>query len=284
MQLWHGIWTLSITSLCCILGACDKHANSEAAAYSDVASLISADFLMSASRAAPIPAGSPQSDAWINNSRVVTQLSDYRAAVAKARSNSSEKNLCSVLNSAEHMQATLGSAVEKLMRYAMVSPRSSTKLNKLSARVETLGLTLTGIGIGLGAETVYHFVDYEALASLAPPSSGFALTLHVAAEIWPTPAGRPVFVEQITDVEGCINPEALVRPLDSVAQRWALMPSCLREHLRTKLHGAIETIKESSNYCVTAEEARSVLVQLTEASRLLDTPRRGRHVEKSLNE
>jgi len=281
MHLWQNLWTLSITSLCCIISACGKHSDSEAAA--STSALIDSDFPIAASRAAPIKAGSLQSDAWINDSRVVTQLSDYRAAVAKARSNSSEKNLCSVLNSAEHVQATLGAAVEKFMRNAMASPSSSTRLNTLTARVETLGLTLTGIGIGLGAETVYHFVDYEELAWLAPPSSRFALTLHAAAEIWPTPAGRPIFVEQVTDIEGCINPAALVRPLNAVVQRWALTPSCLREHLRTKIHGAIETIKEGSNYCLNADETHSVLIQLTEASRLLAPPRRGGHAGKGLN-
>ncbi|MFT7724421.1 MAG: hypothetical protein QM788_16590 [Roseateles sp.] len=145
-------------------------------------------------------------------------------------------------------------------------------MDELSRAAADISARHPGVGVVLGAETVYHFLDYQALAErVSLPNSRTLLT--AMARLWPRPAGRPRYFEPISDVAGCVRPDTLARDLADLAQQQAQAPGCLQEHLRQKVSDAVEELASSTCFCDTKNSARSAMKQVVTRAEQLGVKR-----------
>lgn len=185
---------------------------------------------------------------------------DTLAVAATARS---DETLCAALVSADQTQQSLGSDLQR--RRDMIfeqSPSDSAALKRLEQRAAAAVDRLPGVGLAIGAETVYHYVRYGALASYAPSGSASARALGLAGDIWTDPAGLAVYYEPSTDISGCQRPSSVVPILRDLAAAWPSVASCLKSSLLPKLMASGDELMNGTCYCGDEPETASALKEV----------------------
>ncbi|MES2016429.1 MAG: hypothetical protein V4484_08020 [Pseudomonadota bacterium] len=104
------------------------------------------------------------------------------AVASKARSDAA---LCAAMASADETQQALGLAFQRQRDKIFDMPvPDAAALQCLESSAVDAVTQLPGVGLAVGAETVYHYVSYAALASYAPSGSASERALRLA------PCGR----------------------------------------------------------------------------------------------
>jgi len=209
----------------------------------------------SASKHADDPANS------LSDSKARRLLRDHEASILSFKRAPSDEALCGVLAAADRAQAAVGDSLHGAFEAAMAEG-SEGALHRVEALAHDVMVGHPGVGLAVGAETLYHFVDYQALSTQVARTPAIASALTIASRVWPRPAGRPVYFEQITDLAGCMRPSALVEPLRSLRGVWRRLPACMQEHLRTRLTAGAKEIAESTCFCGTQAETEGALKEI----------------------
>lgn len=212
----------------------------------------------SASAAAPIGSDAAARAAPAADRSALSQR--HRDTLAVAAKQRSAESLCAAIASADQAQQSLGLELQRRRDQVFaLSPVDSAALDRLDRSATASVAQLPGVGLAMGAETVYHYVRYGALASYAPKDSAAERALRLAADIWSDPAGRAVYFEQSTDISGCLRPAAMLPALRGLAAAWPSVPACLQAHLRPKLAEAVDEVANGTCYC--ANEAETAAAQ-----------------------
>lgn len=195
---------------------------------------------------------------------------DHIAALAKLRT---DKALCPALLSADRLQQALGAQFQQRRDVVYERfPDDPEALRRLGLDVAEAAARLPGVGLAVGAESIYHHVRYRALSSYLPPHSPAARTLRLAGDIWPEPIGAPIAFEAATDVSGCWRPSAVLAALRSLAGVWPAAPSCLQSHLRPKLAALQDQLGGAACYCEDRERTESALADIGRLNRVFAAP------------
>jgi hypothetical protein len=187
----------------------------------------------------------------------------HRDTLAVAAKERSAESLCAAIASADQAQQSLGLELQRRRDQVFaLSPVDSAALDRLDRSAAESVAQLPGVGLAVGAETVYHYVRYGALASYAPKDSAAERALRLAADIWSDPAGRAVYFEQSTDISGCLRPAAMLPALRSLAAAWPSVPACLQAHLRPRLTEAVDEVANGTCYCANEAETAAALAEV----------------------
>jgi hypothetical protein len=210
---------------------------------------------------------SPASAAGTNDRLVLDtsaqrQLGAHEAAILLLEREQSDQTVCRAMTTASSAQAEVGRSLTNLLRTSLGQQATNDSgIKALEALARQISVQYPGVGLAIGAETVYHFVDFDALATRSPLA--VAHTLAQAAKVWPAPAGRPIHWEQITDVSVCTNPLLLAEALSGVNTYWRSAPGCVREQLAQALAEEVRDAVQSRCFCANEASAREGLEQLT---------------------
>lgn len=211
--------------------------------------------------AAPLSsAGAAAGSASAAEARLARSHLDKLSTLAKTHV---DEALCAVIASSEQLQQALGE--EFLQRREKIyerSPDDVEALKRLDVDVAGAVDRLPGVGLSVGAETIYHYVRYGALSSYVPHDSPVARALRLAGGIWPDPAGSPISFEPSTDVAGCWRPSAVVTALRALAGVWASVPTCLKSQLRPKLVALQDDLTRATCYCDDKEKTVAALGEI----------------------
>ena len=123
----------------------------------------------------------------------------------------------------------------------------------LQLQLQQVSLALPGVRLAMGAERIYDFIDYEAIAALTPQDSAASHLLMSVAGLWSPVNGWPAFIDQQTDLGGCTHLGRLRGALEPVLLHWEAAPQCLRE----VLHGPIDKVvgQAASTQCFCTDQA-----------------------------
>lgn len=180
-----------------------------------------------------------------------------------------DEALCAVISSSEHLQQALGEEFQQRRdKIYERSPDDIEALKRLDVDVAGAADRLPGVGLSVGAETIYHYVRYDALSSYAAHDSPVARALRLAGRIWPDPAGSPVSFEPSTDVAGCWRPSAVVTALRALAGVWPSIPACLKSQLRPKLVALQDDLTGAACYCDGKEKTTAALGEISTLSKV----------------
>jgi hypothetical protein len=180
-----------------------------------------------------------------------------------------DEALCAVIASSEQLQQAVGEEFQRRRdKIYERSPDDVEALNRLDVDVAGAAQRLPGVGLSVGAETIYHYVRYDALSSYAPHDSPAARALRLAGGIWPDPAGSPVSFEPSADVAGCWRPSAVVTALRALAGVWPSVPACLKSQLRPKLIALKDDLTGATCYCDGKEKTASALGEIGTLSKV----------------
>jgi hypothetical protein len=186
--------------------------------------------------------------------------------LAKTRA---DEALCAVISSSEQLQQALGEEFQQRRdKIYERSPDDVDALKRLDVDVAGAADRLPGVGLSVGAETIYHYVRYDALSFYAPHDSPAARALRLAGGVWPDPAGSPVSFEPSTDVAGCWRPSAVVTALRALAGVWPSVPACLKSQLRPKLVALQDDLTGATCYCDGKEKTAVALTELGTLSKV----------------
>ena len=196
----------------------------------------------------------------VETNRAERRHLDALAHAAKVRT---DEALCAAVVSADQTQQALGAELQR-QRDAIFaqSPFDSAALQRLEKRAAAAVERLPGIGLAVGAETVYHYVRYGALVPFASPGSASARALRLSADIWRDPAGLAVYYEPSTDVSGCQRPASVVPILHDLAVAWPAVASCLKSSLHPKLMASVAELVNGTCYCEGKPETASALKEI----------------------
>jgi hypothetical protein len=194
---------------------------------------------------------------------------DTLAAAAQARN---DETLCAALASADRTQQALGQDLNRRRDAIFEQSAGEAALQALDRSAAEAVTRLPGVGLSVGAETVYHYVRYGALAPYAPKASGAGLALRLSEKIWPDPSGLPVYIEQISDVTGCLQPAALLPPLRELAAAWRSVPACLKAQLGPRLAAAAQQAAGPLPNCTAEAENAAAVAEIRSLSRVLAHP------------
>lgn len=178
------------------------------------------------------------------------------ASLASAtQKKSTSAGVCSLLQSSSKLEQVLGEALERRRSGAFAEAEASgSTLSALISDIERADTALVGIGLHMGAESIRHFVRYGELAELVPAGS-HEQALLTALQGFSTPEGWPVYLDQLTDVSGCGQPDGLLEPLEAVVAAWPAAPECLRWLLAPVVREAVSRATTQSCYCSTVSES-----------------------------
>lgn len=191
-------------------------------------------------------------------------LKTIRAA-AKART---DEALCAAVASADETQHALGRDLQRQRDHLFEkSPADALSLDRLERAAAGTADRLPGVGLTLGAETVYHFVRYGALASYAPPGSASEGALRLAGDIWSGPAGQAIYFEPSTDISGCHRPSALVPILRDLAATWPSVAACLKPQLGARLMASVDELTNGTCFCEGQSATASALDEIDSLAR-----------------
>ncbi len=220
--------------------------------------------LAAAQVGAAAPSASEHADDPANSvadSKARRLLREHEASILSFKRAPSDEALCGVLAAADRAQAAVGDSLQGSFEAAMAEGGEGA-LHRVEALAHDVMVGHPGVGLAVGAETLYHFVDYQALSAQVARTPAIASALTIASRVWPRPAGRPVYFEQITDLAGCMRPSALVEPLRSLRGVWPRLPACMQEHLRTRLTAGAKEMAESTCFCGTQAQTKGALKEI----------------------
>lgn len=166
---------------------------------------------------------------------------------------------CDLVRSA---QALVPRLVNALGEQYEAKADDAAALKRLGRQMEQADELLVGVGLRLGAETVYGYVRHDEIAEATAHADAAGL-LRAVARIWRNPTGWPVYVQQQTDVTGCHDPAALVAPLEDIGRAWGDAPECVREVVAETVRQSVqEALSHASCYCATRDEVVADVLQL----------------------
>jgi hypothetical protein len=210
------------------------------------------------------------------NARTLDAAAHYLALAESVKQAPTDEALCLLVSSANSLQAALGDQLspvrDRLYSLPSPAPGQPDPLDDFSKRVDRADKLLPGIGLGVGAETLYHSTRHGELAQLAQQGSAARRLLESVASIWQESIGWPVYIEQQTDVTGCWRPGALLDPLRAISSAWGEAPACLRQALAPTLQRALLEAVDSSCFCEDEAETRKQLQQLAAEYQKLPLP------------
>lgn len=210
------------------------------------------------------------------NARTLDAAAHYLALAESVKQAPTDEALCSLVSSANSLQAALGDQLfpvrDRLYSLPSQAPGQPDPLDDFIKRVRRADKLLPGIGLSVGAETFYHSVRHGELAQLAQQGSAARRLLESVASLWREPNDWPVYIEQQTDVTGCWRPRALLKPLRAISAAWGEAPACLQQALAPTLEEALLEAVGSSCFCEDEAETRKQLQQLAAEYQELPLP------------
>ncbi len=158
--------------------------------------------------------------------KAVDDVAAYRVAVDALTPMATAGAFCRMYDDAAALAAALqGPLVDRREQVFADAPA----LEAFIADVANLSQVLPGVHLAYGAETIYASRDDAALAKLAPAKAGGAL-LALAAPL--TTTEWPAWLEQKTDVEGCVNAQAGLTVLAPLTKAWTATDApCVKERI-----------------------------------------------------
>lgn len=205
--------------------------------------------------------GLGKSGAFVVDTSAQRLLEAHKAAMLLLEREQSYRTICEAMVTASSAQAEVGrSLTSRLTRSFGQQVTGANAIKDLEALARHISARYPGVGLAVGAETVYHFVDYDALAKRSPPS--VANMLAQAAKVWPAPAGRPIHWAQTSDVSVCTNPMVLAEALEGVLTYWRSAPGCAREQLAPALSEVVRDALQSRCFCADVDSSRKGLERL----------------------
>lgn len=193
----------------------------------------------------------------------------HRALLDTATNTRTDSALCAVMSSAEQARQQLGTRYQQRWDALIAGPSSDASgLDQLARDAAEAQRQLPGVGLAPGAETVYHWVRYGALAAYAPHGSASGRALWLAGEVWREPAGRAIYFEPATDLSGCMRPAAALPKLRALAAAWPAVAPCVRRQLGPALMAGMEEMANAACYCASETETGAALKHLVSLSKV----------------
>lgn len=183
----------------------------------------------------------------------------YLVMVESASREPTDSAICGLVLSAgrlnEELGGQLGDTHDEL--YSLRSPAmgEEDRIERFAVNLRRVDELLPGIGLGLGAETIHHYVRYAEIAQVARQGSREQKLLKAVGSIWEDPAGWPIYVEQTTDVAGCWRPLSLLKSLREIASVWSQAPACLRDTLAPIVQHAMVHAVTTTCFCAAESDA-----------------------------
>jgi hypothetical protein len=199
----------------------------------------------------------------------------YRTVVDALKKPGDNAPFCRALDEATALTAALEAPLAKRREEVWSDP---AKLEAFTAGVDKLANELPGIALKNGAEVLYAARDDRELATRAPTLA--AEELMKAAE--PLTRPWPVYLEQVTDVQGCVEPDGATSAVVQLRRAWETGPRCVRERLDKELKRSLARLGEGSWFCAEEKTARKQSEKTLESLEALPAGLGGAEVAKRL--
>lgn len=187
----------------------------------------------------------------------------HQAALAVAAETRTDSALCAAISSADQVQQQLGTRYQQRWESLMAGPPADAGgPDQLVRDAAYAQRQLPGVGLAPGAESVYHWVRYGALAPYAPEGSASARALLLAGELRSEPAGRAIYFEPATDISGCMRPAAALPRLRALAAAWPAVAACVKQQLGPAMMAAMDELANAGCYCAGKTETNAALKKM----------------------
>lgn len=171
--------------------------------------------------------------------------------------------LCAVMRSAEQARQQLGTGYQQRWDALIAKPSpDGGEIDQLARDAIEAERQLPGVGLAIGAETVYRWVRYDALAPYAPPGSASGRALLLAGELRDQRAGQAIYFEPATDVGGCMRPAAALPRLRALAAAWPAVAACVQRQLGPEIMDAMDELANAGCYCAGKTETDAALKKM----------------------
>jgi hypothetical protein len=202
--------------------------------------------------------------------QLVAQAAQYRGVIQQLQRMPSAEGSCEALTAARPLIQSLGDHFTKAWEVSMAQAAASSEgPAALQSQLKQASDALPGMRLVMGADGIYRFIDYNAIAALAPKDSAASRLLHSAGELWSPINGWPSYIEQQTDVGGCTQLGQLRSSLEPLLAQWQAAPQCLREALLEPVRDAVMQATSSQCFCLdrptTQRDADALTALLSEA-------------------
>ncbi|MBI3070908.1 MAG: hypothetical protein HYY84_02150 [Deltaproteobacteria bacterium] len=193
------------------------------------------------------------------SSTTCAKVGAYTKLLSAFEKRNSTAGLCEVLKKAEALWLDLRSKLNDGFGEIQSLPddkRGDKTRRSFSDEVARLSAYIKGIGLVVGAEGVYAFVDYNELAAANGTRSKGTSLLKASAKWF---GGRwPIYLRQMTDIQGCLELGMPVRDaLKALAAGWRAAPKCAKDVIRPQFDQGSRTFSFSSCYCQSNAAARA---------------------------
>ena len=219
--------------------------------------------------------------------RTLDLAAGYLALVSATAESNTEANLCSIIEGANEVTPRLGSELSQifigLIDSSRANPDSAGDIEEFRRHVESASQLLPGIGLAVGAETIYHYVRYREIARLAKPGSIDERFLSAVGEVWSDPTGWPSYIDQQTDVAGCWRPGNLVDPVRRLISIRLHTSTCVERAVRPVIGRAMLQAVDASCFCENEPKVRYDLAQLAAEYEKAGIPAATRAAETARN-